>query len=147
VSRKWAIGSALAVAAIAAAVAAGAVFGGGTPSRPDYATVDVKLERVAGAAGLSAKPAKKPKLIYLQGQPSTVDVDSTGPNIDVRISPCPGSSRVIDGGVFPDNTNVFQQGTYVPSGKEYHVLIGFDDPALQADFQLSSHLICLKGVK
>ncbi len=136
----------MALAAVAAAFAAGAVFGGGTPSRPAYATVDVRLERVAGAAGLSAKPAKKPKVVYLQGQES-IDVDSTGPNIDVRLSGCPGSSRVIDGGVFPDNTNVFQQGTYAPTSKEYHVLIGFDDLALQADFQLSSHLICLKGVK
>jgi hypothetical protein len=54
---------------------------------------------------------------------------------------------VIDGGVVADSTDVYQQGAYVATRTEYHVRLGFDDDANPADFRISSHLICLKGVK
>ncbi len=151
-SGKWVLGLVALLAVAATAATATAVFGGDSPSRPDYATVDVKMDGGASGAGLSArktakKKAKKPTVIYLQGEPSTVDVSTTGPYVDVRLFACPGSSRVLDGGVFPADTNVYQQGTYIPNSKEYHVLIGFDDGATPGDFQITSHLVCIKGVK
>ena len=57
---------------------------------------------------------------------------------------------MVDGGVVPKGTNdVFVQGTYVRSPREYHVLIGLDDGALdaRAPFTITSNLTCLKGVK
>lgn len=147
-SRKWVLGLVALLAVAATAATATAVFGGGSPSRPGYATVDVRMDGGASAAGLNAKKkAKKPTVIYLQGEPSTVDAAVIGPYIDVRLFSCPGNSRVLDGGVFPESTDVYQQGTYIPNNKEFHVLIGFDDAATPADFQITSHLVCIKGVK
>ena len=148
---RWAAG-AVALAALAlGAFGATAVFGGDSGGRPAYATVGIEMERAlgderSGRVATRAK-AKKPKVIYLQGEASTVDVSETGPYIDVRLFSCPGNSRVLDGGVFPLDPRVYQQGSYVPSDKEYHVLLGFQDEQSAADFELTSHLICIKGVK
>jgi hypothetical protein len=130
------------------ATAASAVFGGGSTGRPDYASVEVRMDGVAqGSSNFRAKKAKKPSVIYLQGDVSTVDVSATGPYIDVGLASCPGKSKVIDGGVAPQSTGVYQQGSYIPNDKEYHVLIGFETGETPADFQLTSHLVCIKGVK
>lgn len=148
--RKTVLAGLAALAAIAtAAVAATAVFGGGSPSRPDYATVEIEMQRTdaPAARAAAAKKAKKPTVIYLQGQTTTVNVAETGPYVDVRLFSCPGNSRVIEGGVFPVNTGLYQQGSYIPSKKEYHVLIGFETGMTPVNFELSSHLTCLKGVK
>jgi len=131
----------------ATAVMATNVFGGGSEPRPEHATVNIKMEPTAGASGLHAKKAKKPTMLYLQGPPAPVDVATTGRYIDVRLSKCPGNSRVIEGGVVPENTDVYEQGSYLESNKIYHVLIGFDDAATPANFNVSSHLTCIKGVK
>ena len=136
------------LAASVAGLTAAAVSGGAGPSSlPSYANLEVELEPVAGHARLSAAKAKKPRVVYLLGEPSSVDVDSTGPYVDIRLSSCPGNSRVIDGGVVADSTDVYQQGSYVEAVDEYHVRLGFDDGATPADFEITSHLICLKGVK
>lgn len=147
-SRKRVLGLVALLALAVTAVTAAAVFGGGSPGRPDYATVDVKMRGGASAAGRRApRKAKKPAVIYLQGEQSTVDVDTLGPYIDMRLRSCPGKSRVLDGGVRPMNTGVYQQGTYIPNEKEYHVLIGFENGATPVDFEFTSHLVCIKGVK
>ena len=121
--------------------------GTGQTSLPDYASVEVEVEPATGAAGPSAAKAKKPRVVYLQGEPSSVDGDSTGPYADIRLSSCPGNSRVIDGGVVAASTDVYQQGSYVEAPDAYHVRLGFDDDAKPADFEISSHLICLKGAR
>jgi hypothetical protein len=147
-SRKWILGTIMVVAVGLTATAASAVFGGGSTGRPDYASVEVRMDGVApGSSNFRAKKAKKPSVIYLQGDVSTVDVSATGPYIDVGLASCPGKSKVIDGGVAPQSTGVYQQGSYIPSDKEYHVLIGFETGETPADFQLTSHLVCIKGVK
>ncbi|MQA73072.1 MAG: hypothetical protein GEU88_01745 [Solirubrobacterales bacterium] len=164
--RKWILGLVAVVAAGCAGFAASSVLGGesSAPDRPDYATVEIRAvthgpaagrpragaAARAGARSRASKPKpkpKKPRVVYLRGETTTVDITQTGPNIDIRLRKCPDKSRVIDGGVFPGDTNVFQQGSYVPNRKEYHVLLGFRDPALAQSFTLSSHLVCLKGVK
>jgi hypothetical protein len=146
-NRKWIFGAGTLIAIAATAVGASSVLGGGSEPRPDYATVDVRVDPVAGPAGLGERKAKKPQVLYLQGPESTVDVDATGPYIDVRLFSCPANSRVIDGGVFPDNTNVYEQGSYIPNSREYHVLLGFDDDGPATNFNITSHLVCLKRVK
>lgn len=146
VSRKWALGLAALAAAALAGLGATAVFGGGgSTGLPGYASVEIDL-----APAPSASPAGKqgkPKVIYLEGGPSTIDVDTTGPYVDLGLASCPGRSRVIDGGAVADNTDVYQQGAYVGSRSDYHVRLGFDDGATPADFEVSSHLICIKGVR
>jgi hypothetical protein len=143
-----AVGVAAALAAAVVGLTAGAVSGGAEPSSlPEYANIEVTLELVAGDAGFGAAKAKKPRVLYLLGEASPIDVDSTGPYVDIRLASCPGKSRVIDGGVVADNTDVYQQGSYVETSDEYHVRLGFDDDATPADFEFSSHLTCLKGVK
>ena len=152
--RKWIVGlAALAVVGATAGMAT-AVVGGGSEPRPDYATVNIKMEPTAGTAGLHAKKKKKkPTMIYLQGPSAPVDVTpsppGTGAYIDVRLSKCPGNSRVIEGGVVPENVDVYEQGAYLESNQVYHVLIGFEDEPTGGlvDFNLSSHLTCIKGVK
>ena len=147
-SWKRAVGLAAVLVVAGAGIAAGAVSGGsGRVSLPDYASVGVEVAPVAGTAGQSAAKAKKPRVVYLQGEPSSVDVDSTGPYVDVRISSCPGNSRVIDGGVVAASTDVYQQGSYVEAPDAYHVRVGFDDEAPPADFRIATHLICLKGAR
>jgi hypothetical protein len=142
------VGLATVLVVAGAGIAAGAVSGGnGRASLPDYASVEVELEPLAGAAGQSAAKAKKPRVVYLQGEPSSVDVDSTGPYVDIRLSSCPGNSRVIDGGAVAASTDVYQQGSYVEAPDAYHVRLGFDDEAQPADFEISSHMIFLKGAR
>ena len=151
--RKWTLGLAAVAATAVAATMATSVLGGGSPQRPGYATVEIEMQKASSSPvnARKAKKAKKPKMIYLTGAPSPVDVvpspPGTGPYIDVRLGKCPGKSRVVEGGVFPEDVNVFQQGSYVEGNQFYHVLIGFPDPSLAADFNLSSHLTCIKGVK
>jgi len=149
-SRKWLAGVVVLAAIGAGAVTASAVIGSGSSPRPSYAQVDVRMDASSAPASTRAK-AKKPKVLYLTGGPSTVDTAATGPYVDVRLFSCPGTSRVIGGGVVPSNTNVFQQGTYTPNSSEYHVLLGYDDEAINAggatSFTITSHLICLKGAK
>jgi hypothetical protein len=149
--RKWILGAIALAAAGTTAVAATSVLGeeSAAPERPDYATVDVRLDAAPSRAArpsARARGHRKPRVIYLQGQPATVDVAQTGPNIDIRLLRCPDRSRVIDGGVFPSDPSVVQQGSYIPSRREYHVLIGFPEGAAVQSFTLSSHLVCLKGV-
>ena len=142
------MGLAAVLVAAGAGIAAGAVSGGnGRASLPDYASVEVEVKPLAGTAGQSAAKAKKPRVVYLPGEPTSVDVDSTGPYADIRISSCPDNSRVIDGGVVAASTDVYQQGSYVEAPDAYHVRLGFDDDATPADFKISSHLICLKGAR
>lgn len=157
-SRKTIVGLLSAAALAATAVAATSVLGadGGASPRPAYATVDVDLGRATPAA---ARPAtkgkkKKPKLVYLQSpapvtiNPADPTAGGVGPNIDVRLTGC---SKVVDGGVVPNRPDVFVQGNYVASAGEYHVLIGLEDQVDGAPnrtpFTITSHLICLKGVK
>ncbi len=145
---KWIVGAVVAAAAIAGATAS-SVLGGDSSPRPDYATIDLKVEPKPSAPANphQARKARKPRVIYLQGSPSIVDVSATGPYIDVRVSSCPGSSKVIGGGAYADNTNIYEQGTYIPNDREYHVLLGFDDDGPAQAFTISSHLTCLKGAK
>lgn len=132
----------------AGAVAASAVIGSGSSPRPDYAQVDVKMDASsAPGSPRRARAVKKPEVLYLSGATSTVDTAVTGPNIDIRLFSCPGKSRVIGGGVQPSNTNVYMQGSSIPNSREYHVLLGFTDPAAAVPFTITSHLICLKGAK
>lgn len=144
VSRKWALGLAALAAAALAGLGATAVFGGGgSTALPGYASVEINLAPTASPAGKQGKP----KVVYLEGGPSTIDVDTTGPYVDIGLASCPGHSRVIDGGAVADNTDVYQQGAYVGSRSEYHVRLGFDDETTPVDFEVSSHLICIKGVR
>jgi hypothetical protein len=147
VSRKLAAGLAAALAVAAAALAALAVSGGaGASSGPaDYGEIAVELEPAAGGAARTGAKAKRPRVLYLIGAPSAVDVDSTGPYVDVRLKSCPGNSRVIDGGIVADDTDVYQQGSYVEALDEYHVRVGFADADTATDFSFTSHLVCLKG--
>lgn len=118
--------------------------------RPDYARVDVRAEPVAAQRGKPER-TRAVRVLYLRGDPTPIDIAATGPYIDVRIASCPGRSRVVDGGVLPSDTNVYEQASYVEGRRAYHVRIGYDDEAIAAgaagSFQISSHLTCLKGVR
>ncbi len=135
----------------AGAVTASAVIGSGSSPRPSYAKVDVKVDAASAPVSARRAKAKKPQVLYLTGAASTVDTSATGPYVDIRLFSCPGTSRVIGGGVVPSNTNVFQQGSYTPNAREYHVLLGYDDEAIDSggatSFTITSHLICLKGAR
>lgn len=121
---------------------------------PEVNQLRIELtERAAGAPGLAAKP-RKPRIVYLQGSDTVNAADpAVGPYVDVTLSAaaCQGKGRVLDGGVAPANTDVFQQGTFiVPAEGEYHVLLGLDDAAVAAGptaFEITSHLICARGVR
>lgn len=151
--RKW-IAGVVALAAIGGtAAAATSVLGNGAdaPSRPDYATVAVDLSDSQPALARKAR-GSKPKVVYLKSSsgmsinPADPAAGGVGPFIDVELRGC---SKVIDGGVFPDSTDVYVQGSYVESPSKYHVLIGLDDAAqaAPATFTISSNLTCLKGAK
>ena len=71
----------------------------------------------------------------------------TGPYIQIDLRQCPKGTKVIDGGVRPSNTNVYVQGNEVVSKRSYRVLIGFDDAGPVENFSVTSHLICIGGVK
>ncbi len=151
--RKW-IASLAGLAAIAvAALAAGAVFGDNTETLPAYATVEVEMRGPSATpAGAPLQRAKKPKpakVLYFEGQ-RAVDVEETGPNVDVKLTVEPEGAcpRVLDGGVRVANPDVYQQGSSVGPGLgEYHVLIGFQQGATPVDFNFTSHLICLKNAR
>lgn len=151
-SRKWiALVTALAAVAITA-LAASSVLGGSSQPRPDYATVDVRLDNATPAAARSvSRKARRPKVLYLTGE-GKVDTSppptGAGPYIDFKLS-AKGCTRVVDGGVGPDSTDVYQQGSYIAGRGEYHVLMGVDDAASASPFSFTftSHLICLKGVR
>jgi hypothetical protein len=146
--RKWIAAGTAAIAAVAGAtVMATSVFGGGSESRAGTAVVDVKMQSPAEPASLRAKKGKKPTMLYLQTPAQAVDVAQTTGFIDVRLSRCPGKSRVVEGGVLPDNTNVYEQGSYLEGTKTYHVLLGFDDTGPVVNFNFTAHLTCIKGVR
>jgi hypothetical protein len=146
-SRKWTAGLAASGAIAIAAVAASSVLGaGGTP--PSYGKVSIELHKPAGAADKTRVPPK-PRVVYLKSGETNVDPVAIGtPYLDIKLTGC---SKVVDGGVLPQNTNVYVQGTFVQSPGEYHVLIGFDDEAVAGGgvvpFTITSHLTCLKGAR
>jgi hypothetical protein len=149
--RKWIAGTAVVAVVGATAIAASTVIGGDAGSvRPEYAAHELKLNAVsAEQAGLSAKKAKKAKVLYFQGD-GTLPFTSAGPYIDLTLTTSPANAcrRVVDGGAVAQSTDVYQQGTSVgPGTGEYHVYLGLDDGATVADTPFFSHLICLKGTK
>ncbi len=133
------------------AVTTSVVIGSGSSPRPSYAQVDVEMDVSSTADSARLAKTKKPQVVYLTGAASTIDTATTGPYVDVRLFSCPGTSRVIGGGVVPSNTNVYQQGSYTPNPSEYHILLGYDDEAIASggatSFTITSHLICLKGAR
>ena len=152
---KW-IAGAVALAAIGGTAAATtSVFGSESeaPSRPGYArlTVDLSDSHVA-LARRGGGGGGKPKVVYLKtSAPTTINpadpaAGGVGPYVDLTLKGC---KKVVDGGVFPDSTDVYIQGSYVESPSKYHVLIGLDDEALatRTPFSITSNLTCLKGVK
>jgi hypothetical protein len=143
--RKWIVAGAAALAAVAGtAVMATSVFGGGSQARTDVAVVDVKMQSPASPASLRARKGKKPTVIYLSGEPSTVDSAVLGANMDIRLFSCPASARAIEGGIAASDLSVDVQGSYISENRrEYHVLIQDEDAA--GPFTLISHLTCLKG--
>ena len=143
--RKWIVAGAAALAAVAgAAMMATTVFGGGAEPRADVAVVDVKMQAAESPSSQRATKAQKPKVIYLDGAPSTVDSAQLGANMDIRLFSCPRNARVIEGGIEASDLTVDVQGSYVGENRrEYHVLIQ-DEDAL-GPFTLASHLTCLKA--
>lgn len=149
--RRRLIAVTAALATVGAGVGAATVVGSDSSlTAPEVNQLRVELtERGAGPSTLVGK-AKKPKILYLQGS-DTVD-PAVGPYVDVTLfaPACKGRGRLLGGGVAPANTDVFQQGSFiVPDKGEYHVLLGFDDAAASAPvaYDITSHLICAKGVK
>ena len=147
------IGGLVAVAAVGvAAVAVASPGGENAGERPPYATISIDLSdgnahEKRGIAGTT----KKPRLVYLQAStPTTINPApppaGVGPYIDVKLTGC---AKVIDGGVAPDAVPIYQQGSYVVNKNEYHVLLAVNEESKdgQAPFTVTSHLICLKGVK
>jgi hypothetical protein len=143
--RKWIVGGAVALAAVASgATMATSVFGGGSEPRTGVAVVDVKMKDAASPASLRAKKAKKPTVIYLTGTPSTVDSAALGANMDIRLFRCPANARAIEGGIVASDLTIDVQGSYISENRrEYHVLIQDEEPL--GPFTLASHLTCLKG--
>jgi type 1 fimbria pilin len=137
------------------AFAAASAFSTGAETRPPTATVSVDLSGARANAhpkGQIGGTTKKPKVVYLQSSaptqinPADPAAGGVGPYIDIKLTGC---SKVIDGGVVPSRFDVYQQGTYVKSPSEYHVLINLDNESLanRAPFTITSNLTCLKGVK
>jgi hypothetical protein len=152
-SRRWIAGLATVAAVGGAAVAVAS--GGNTDDggRPTYATVSIDLSGATATTKRGISGTTKPRVVYLQGpaepiNPAPIAAGGIGPYIDVKLTGC---TKVIDGGVVPDNTDVYLQGSYVKSKSEYHVLIGLDDEAVSDPapdaFTVRSNLTCLKGVK
>jgi hypothetical protein len=156
-SRKWIAGLVALAAVGGTAFAAASALSTGEGARPAYATVNVDLSdaqptaaRAKGGIGHSSGP----QLVYLESStPTTINPadpagGGIGPYIDVRLKGC---SKVISGGVVPQSTDVFVQGSYVESPSKFHVLIGLDDAAVavspRTPFQIDTNLTCLKGVK
>src|SRR5262245_25710463 len=142
--RKWIVAGVASLAAGAgAAVTATTVFGGGGEPRADVAVVDVKMQAAESPSSQRAK-ARKPTVIYLTGEPSTVDSAQLGPNMDIRLFSCPSNARVVEGGIEASDLTVDVQGSYVGENRrEYHVLIQDEDTP--GPFTLASHLTCLKA--
>jgi hypothetical protein len=151
--RKLAVGTA-ALAAAGGGFGAATVLGSESSiTAPEVNQVRVELRERAPRARVLAGVRRKPRIIYLQSS-STVDAanPAVGPHVDIRLSAraCRGKGRVLGGGVAPASANVFQQGTYIlPDQGEYHVLLGLDDAAAASPsaYQISSHLICARGVR
>jgi ABC-type transport system substrate-binding protein len=155
-SRKWIAGLVALAAVGGTAVAATAALSTGADTRPPTATVTVDLSDERANArpkgGIGGGSTKKPRLVYLQSStPETINpadpaAGGVGPYIDVKLTGC---AKVIDGGVVPSRFDVYQQGSYVKSPSEYHVLISLDNEALgnRTPFTITSNLTCLKGVK
>ena len=98
--RKWIVAGAAALAAAAgAAMMATSVFGGGAEPRADVAVVDVKMQAADSPSSQRAKKVRKPTVIYLTGEPSTVDSAQLGRNMDIRLFSCPRNARAIEGGI------------------------------------------------
>ena len=144
--RKWIVAGAASLAAVAgAATMATTVFGGGAEPRADVAVVDVKMQAAESPSSQRATKAKKPTVIYLDGEPSTVDSAQLGANMDIRLFSCPSNARVIEGGIEASDLGIDVQGSYVGENRrEYHVLIEDEDGVL-GPFTLASHLTCLKA--
>ncbi len=152
-SRKWITGLVALTAVAGTAFAAASALSTGTHSRPPTATVSVDLSKAnAGSKrGASGGTTKKPKIVYLESStPTTINPApppaGIGPNVDVKLTGC---SKVIDGGVVPSRFDVYQQGSYVKSKGEYHVLISVDSETTgnMTPFTIATNLTCLKGVK
>ena len=143
--RKWIVAGAAALAAVAGtAMMATSVFGGGAEPREDVAVVDVKMQAAESPSSQRANKARKPTVIYLTGEPSTVDSAQLGPNMDIRLFSCPANARAIEGGIEASDLHLDVQGSYISENRrEYHVLIQ-DEDAL-GPFTLVSHLTCLKA--
>ena len=60
-----------------------------------------------------ATKAQKPRVIYLDGAPSTVDSAQLGANMDIRLFSCPRNARVIEGGIVASDLTVDVQGSYI----------------------------------
>lgn len=151
-SRLIASGAALAVATTAA-FAATSVFGEGNAESLPYATVEVEMRAPSATPGgpplERAKKLKQPKVLYFGGQ-GAVDVATTGPYVDVKLTAKPEDAcpRVVDGGVQVANLDVFVQGSSVgPAPGEYHVLLAFEDETTPVNYTFTSHLVCLKNVR
>ena len=154
--RKRLIAGMAALTTFAAGAGAIALGGGGSdgPVAPEVNEISIELDASGTGAATVAK-ARKPRIIYLQGQPQTVNPadPAIGPYVDVALSakPCSGRARVLDGGVAAVSTDVYQQGSYIEDKNTYHVLIGLDDEAAEAQppapYEITTHLICAKGVR
>lgn len=151
-SKLIASGAAVAVA-VTAAFAATTVFGEEDLKNLPYTTVEVEMSAASATPGgpplERAKKVKQAKVLYFSGQ-GAVDVDLTGPYVDVKLTAKPEDAcpRVVDGGIQVANLDVFQQGSSVgPSSGEYHVLVAFEDGTTPVDYTFTSHLVCLKNVK
>ena len=151
-SRKWIAALVALAAGAVGALAATSAFSTGAPARPPTATVTVDLGSAQRSVHARAKATKKPRLVYLQSStPKTINpadpaAGGIGPYIDVKLQGC---AKVVDGGVNPSRFDVYQQGSYVASPSEYHVLLALDGDALtnRTPFTITSNLTCLKGVK
>ena len=143
--RKWIVAGAASLAAVTgAAVMATNVLGGGAVPRADVAMVDVEMHAAESPSSQRATKARKPTVIYLTGEPSTVDSAQLGPNMDIRLFSCPRNARVIEGGIEASDLTVDVQGSYIGANRrEYHVLIQDEDAP--GPFTLASHLTCLKA--
>jgi hypothetical protein len=150
-SRKWIAALVALAAGAGGAVAATSAFSTQTDTRPPVATVTVDLGKAQRDVSARATK-KKPRVVYLQSStPKTINpadpaAGGIGPYIDVKLTGC---AKVLDGGVNPSRFDVYQQGNYIKSPSEYHVLLALDNEALgnRTPFTITSSLTCLKGVK
>ena len=143
--RKWIVAGAAFLAAVAgAATMATTVFGGGADLRAEVAVINVNMQDAESPSSQRATKSKKPTVIYLDGEPSTVDSAQLGANMDIRLFSCPSNARAIEGGIEASDLGIDVQGSYIGENRrEYHVLIQDEDAP--GPFTLASHLTCLKA--